>query len=122
MAKKEDPPERIEETSADLPYELQSRLFEQFATFSLGGAGLSITLASSLLQGSPLVWIAIGCFAIAAVQAIAGQQGMIERLFKRTSTRSVIKLSNGICTFLIGMGVGTLTAGAFDAVNAMNAG
>jgi hypothetical protein len=122
MAKKEEAQERIEETNPDLPYELQSRLFEQFATFGLGGAGLSITLASSLLQGSPLVWMATASFAIAAVQALAGQQGMIERLFKRQAARATIKLSNTICAFLIGIGVGTLAAGAFDAVNAAGAG
>ena len=45
MAKRETPElsERIEETSADLAYELQAKLFEQLTTVSLAGLGLTIT-------------------------------------------------------------------------------
>lgn len=108
MAKPENIAERMEETSADLAYELQSRLFEQLATVSLGGAGLAITLAGSILRGSPFVWFAVVEFGIAALCAISAQQGLIGRLFERRNARGPSKLMTSLCMILIGMGVGSL--------------
>ena len=113
MAKKQEAPERINETSADLAYELQSKLFEQLATVSLGGAGLSITLAGSILRGSPLVWISVIEFGIAALIALSASQGLIGHLFDRKPTRKRSTLMTGLCMMLIGMGVGSLGAAVY---------
>lgn len=113
MAKKPPEQERLDEISADLPYELQSRMFEQMMTVSLGGAGLTITLASSLLQGQPLVLIAVVEFGLAAILALAGQSAMIKALFAKQNSRANMKLTTGLCSVLIGMGVGTLGASVF---------
>jgi hypothetical protein len=108
MAKQPPPPERLDEVSADLPYELQNKLFEQMATMSIGGVGLTITLAGTLLEGEPLVWLAVVEFGIAALMAVAAQQSVIAGLFKKTPTRKTATLMTGLCSMLIGMGVGSL--------------
>ena len=113
MAKKQEAPERIEDVSADLAYELQSKLFEQLATVSLGGAGLAITLAGSILRGSPLVWISVVEFGIAALIALSASQGLIGHLFDRKPTRKRSRLMTGLCMMLIGMGVGSLGAAVY---------
>lgn len=108
MAKKEEMPERIKEVSPDLAYELQSRFFDQLATVSLGGAGLTITLAGSLLQGSPLVWISAVEFGIAALMALTAQQNLIGNLYDQKPLRKRSRLMTSLCMLLIGMGVGSL--------------
>lgn len=113
MAKAQQTPERIEETSADLAYELQARLFEQLATVSLGGAGLAITLAGSILRNSPLVWIAVIEFGVAALLAVSAHQGLIGKLFDRKPTRKRSTVMTGVCMMLIGMGVGSLGTAVF---------
>ncbi len=115
MAKTSEAPERIEETSADLAYELQSKLFEQLATVSLGGAGLAITLAGSILRDSPLVWLSVVEFGIGALIALSAHQGLIGRLFDRKPARRRAKTMTSICMMLIGMGVGSLGGAVYFA-------
>jgi hypothetical protein len=47
--------ERLGEVSADLPYELQSKMFDQLTALGLAGAGLTVTLIGSLLRDAPLI-------------------------------------------------------------------
>jgi len=108
MAKLEEPIERIVETSADLAYELQARLFEHLGTMSLGGAGLAITLAGSLLRGSSLVWLAVIEFGLAALIALSAQRALIGRLHARNPARKPANTMTMLCMVLIGMGVGSL--------------
>ncbi|MCX7359204.1 MAG: hypothetical protein NT015_13810 [Alphaproteobacteria bacterium] len=108
MAKKEELPERIKEVSPDLAYELQSRFFDQLATVSLGGAGLTITLAGSLLQGSPLVWISAVEFGVAALMALTAQRNLIGHLYDQKPVRKRSRMMTTLCMLLIGMGVGSL--------------
>ena len=50
--------ERVDEVSAELPYELQSRMFDQLAAVGIGGAGLAVTPIGSLLKTAPrIVWL-----------------------------------------------------------------
>jgi hypothetical protein len=115
MAKAPLQPERIEDTSADLAYELQAKLFEQLATVSLGGAGLAITLAGSILRDSPLVWLSVIEFGIGALLALSAHQGLIGRLFDRKPARKSAKTMTGVCMMLIGMGVGSLGGAVYFA-------
>ena len=102
--------EPVAEVSADLPYELQSKMFDQLANVGVAGAGLVITLAGTLLQGKGLVWIAAVEFALAAVVAFHGQQHLIESLFRRTASQKRSRLATVIAIMLIGMGIGSLGA------------
>lgn len=113
MAKREEAPERINDISADLAYELQSRFFDQLATVSLGGAGLTITLAGSLLRGSPLIWISAVEFGIGALVALTAQQSLIGNLYDRKPTRKRSRSMTMLCMLLIGMGVGSLGAAVY---------
>ncbi|HYD73968.1 MAG TPA: hypothetical protein VEF55_12590 [Candidatus Binatia bacterium] len=108
-----EPPERVEETSADLAYELQAKLFEQLATVSLGGVGLTLTLSGTILSGAQLSWIATAEFAVAALIAIAAQQQLIGSLFERRATRKRSKLMTGLCLLFVGMGSGSLATAIF---------
>lgn len=113
MAKTPETPERVEEVSADLAYELQAKLFEQLATVSLGGAGLAITLAGSILRESPLVWISVVEFGIAALCALSAHRGLIDKLFERRPSRKRSKTLTALCMMLIGMGVGGLAGAVY---------
>jgi len=113
MVKADANDERIEEISSDLAYELQARLFEQLANVNLGGAGLAITLAGSILRGSPLVWISVVEFGIGALVALSAHNGLIGRLFARQRTRGRARLMTMLCMMLIGMGVGSLGAAVY---------
>lgn len=100
--------------SADLPYELQSKLFEQLATLGVAGAGLVITLRGSILQdASPMIWLAAVEFGLAAVLALAAQVGLIEGLFDGTVSRRRSQIMTAAAVVLIGMAVGTLGTSVF---------
>ena len=95
--------------SADLPYELQSKLFEQLATMGIAGAGLVITLRGSILSdASALIWMGAVEFGLAALVALAAQMGLIEGLMARKVSRRQNQMMTILAVILIGMGVGTL--------------
>lgn len=103
--------EPIAEVSADLAYELQAKMFEQLAAISAAGAGLTITLIGSILRGaSPIIWLAVIEFAIAALVALMAQQQLVEGLFSRQATRRKARTMTLITIILIGMGIGSLGA------------
>jgi hypothetical protein len=100
--------------SADLAYELQSKLFEQLATMGVAGAGLVITLRGSILsEASPIIWMGAVEFGLAAMVALAAQIGLIEGLFSRKLSRRPTQLMTILAVVLIGMGVGTLGTSVF---------
>ena len=107
--------ERKEEgISPDLPYELQSKMFDQLAAFSLGGAGLTVTLIGSLLRNAPaVVWLAVVEFAIAALVSMAANINLINALFKGTSSQSKSRMMTAIASVLIGMGIGSLAMSVY---------
>jgi hypothetical protein len=113
MAKPERAPERIEQISPDLPYELQSRLFEQLTTLSLGGVGLTITLSGTILRSEPLTWISTFEFGLAALFALSAQQTLINYIFQRKPVQKRSRVMTVLCTLLIGMGAGSLGAAVF---------
>lgn len=99
--------------SADLPIELQSKLFDQLAAMGVGGAGLVITLAGSLLQGHKLIWMAAAEFGLVAMIAMAGQFHLIEALFHGKPIRKQSRLLTIIAIMLMGMGIGSLGTSVF---------
>ena len=115
MTKREnpEPPERVEETSADLAYELQAKLFEQLTTVSLGGLGLAITLSGTILSGTRLTWMSSLGFAIAALIAISAQQELIDHLFDRRAARTRTKLMMRLCLIFVSMAAGSLATAVF---------
>lgn len=99
--------ERLDEVSADLPYELQSKIFEQTAAGALAGAGLSVTLIGSLLKDAPpTIWGSVACFAAAAYAAGAGNTALVEGLFKRQPTLKASKRYQKLAAMLMGMAIG----------------
>lgn len=115
MAKRETPElsERIEETSADLAYELQAKLFEQLTTVSLAGLGLTITLSGTILSGARLTWMSSVVFGIAALIAISAQQDLIGHLFDRRAVRKRSDLMTRLCLISVGMAAGSLATAVF---------
>jgi uncharacterized membrane protein len=108
-AKPEAPPRDGSDVSADLPYELQSKLFEQLATMGVAGAGLVITLKGSILsEASALIWMGAVEFGLAALVALSAQMGLIEGLMARKVSRRQNQIMTILAVVLIGMGVGTL--------------
>ncbi len=107
-----DPPDQTPvrtDVSADLPFELQSKLFEQLATMGVAGAGLVITLRSSILsEASAIIWLGAVEFGLAAMIALAAQVNLIEELFQRKHARRTTRRMTFLAVLLIGMGVGTL--------------
>jgi len=107
--KPEAPPRDGSDVSADLPYELQSKLFEQLATMGVAGAGLVITLKGSILsEASALIWMGAVEFGLAAMVALSAQMGLIEGLMARKVSRRQNQIMTILAVVLIGMGVGTL--------------
>ena len=103
--------ERVEMVSADLPYELQSKLFDQLATLGVAGAGLTVTLIGSVLSHAPfIIWFAVVAFALSAVLALAGQASLIDALFRRKPSQKSSKTVAGICIFCLSFGIGMLGA------------
>jgi hypothetical protein len=106
--------ERVEEVSADLPYELQSKMFDQLAAVGIGGAGLAVTLIGSLLKTAPpIVWLSVVLFGAAAMFALTGNSHLIDGLFLRRPSLKRSKLYVAIATGLIGMAIGVLSASIF---------
>jgi hypothetical protein len=101
------------DVSADLAFELQSKLFDQLAGMGLAGAGLVITLAGSILQGKPLIWLAAVEFGLVAIVSLTAQQHLIEGIFRRSPTRRRSRIMTGLAILLLGMGVGSLGASVF---------
>jgi hypothetical protein len=106
--------ERLEEVSADLPYELQSKMFDQLAAAGVAGAGLTVTLISSLLSDAPkLVWLPVILFGVAALMATSGNSYLIDGLFRGRPTLRRSKLYVGLSIGLIGMAVGSLSVAVY---------
>lgn len=117
MAPSENSPdagERVQEVSADLPYELQSRIFEQTAAGALAGAGLSVTLIGSVLRDAPpSIWASVVCFAAAAYVASAGNNALVESLFRREPVLKRCKFYQVLAAMLLGMAIGVLSYSVF---------
>ena len=103
----------VDSISGDLPYELQSKLFDQLAAGGIAGAGLTITLVGTILNGSVLIWMSTVEFATAALVALTGQTHMIDGLFDRKPVRKRSKWITAISITLIGMGVGSLATSVY---------
>lgn len=104
------PQERIEEVSADLPYELQSKIFDHTATVAIAGAGLSVTLIGSVLQHAPpTVWISVVAFGAAAYTAGAGNSALVEGLFRRQPTLKRSKNFQALAGMFLGVAIGVLS-------------
>jgi hypothetical protein len=109
-----DADERVNDVSVDLPYELQSKMFDQLATVSVAGAGLAVTLIGSMLKGAPGdVWLSVVFFGLAAVTAVAGNQKLIEGLSKRQPSMQRSRLSIQITMALVGMATGWLSMSVY---------
>ena len=101
-------------TSPDLPFELQSKMFDQLAGISIAGAGLTVTLIGSILKNAPgIVWLAVIYFAIAAIVCITANIGLIEGLFESKDRRKRNKWLTAVAVMLIGMGTGSLGASVY---------
>jgi hypothetical protein len=105
--------EEMEGVSIDVALELQSKVFEQLAAVGLGGAGLVITLAGSILPASPVVWISAVEFGLAAMVALTAQHHLIDAIFRRAPQRRRSRLMTVVAILLIGMGVGSLGTSVF---------
>ncbi len=105
--------EEMEGVSIDVALELQSKMFEQLATVGLGGAGLVITLAGSILPQTPVVWLAAAEFGLGAMAALSAQSHLIDAIFRRAPQRRRSRLMTMIAVVLIGMGVGSLGMSVF---------
>ena len=102
--------ERVEEVSPDLPYELQSKMFDQLATVSVAGAGLSVTLIGSLVRDStPIEWLPVLLFATAAILAVSGNSKLIDALFRKQACLRQSKLYIALAIGLVGMAIGSLS-------------
>lgn len=95
--------------SPDLAYEMQSKMFDQLAAAGVAGAGLTITLVGTILQGSFLVWLATAEFTCAGITALAGQTHLIESLANKKPLWRKSRIISAIAVLLIGMGVGSLS-------------
>ena len=106
--------ERLDQVSADLPYELQSKMFDQLAAVGIAGAGLAVTLIGSLLRNAPaIVWMPVILFGLAALFAISGNSHLIDGLFRRRATLRRSKLYVAAAVGLIGMAIGSLSMSVY---------
>lgn len=106
--------ERIEEISPDLPYELQSKMFDQLTGVGLAGAGVTITLIGSILRDAgPAVWIAAIEFGIGALLAVSGNVSLIDKLYQKQPTHRRSKIMTLVSVAFIGMGIGSLGMSVF---------
>ena len=104
----EDEKAALQTISSDLPYELQSKMFEQLAAAGVAGAGLTITLVGTILEGSFLIWLATIEFAHAGMVALSGQKQLIEGIAANQPLWRKTRVITVIAVLLIGMGVGSL--------------
>lgn len=108
--------EPLDQVSADLPYELQSKMFDQLATVGIAGVGLSVTLIGSLLRDSPpMVWATVVAFGMAAMTAVSGNIRLIESLRRRRPALKASKTQTGLAMGLIGAGIGFLSMEVYSA-------
>jgi hypothetical protein len=106
--------ERHADVSADLPYELQSKMFDQLAAVSVGGAGLTVTLIGSLLRDAPpVVWLPVILFGTAALLAVTGNIKLIDGLFAKQPTLVRSKIYTTLAVALIGMAIGALSMSVY---------
>jgi len=106
--------ERPEDVPRDLPYALQSKMFDQLATVSLGGAGLTVTLIGSLLRDAPAgVWVAVALFVTSAMVAISGNSKLIDGLFRRQPILQRSKIHVAVCVAMIGLAIGILSMSVY---------
>lgn len=100
--------------SADLPYELQSKMFDQLAALGIGGAGLTVTLIGSVLRGAPsAVWLPVVAFAFAAMFAVTGNIKLIDGLFESRPTLVRSKIYTAVTVALIGIAIGALSMSVY---------
>jgi len=103
--------EEVGAVSPDLPYELQSKMFDQLATLGVAGAGLTVTLIGSVLSDAPFfIWFAAVAFTVAAVSALAGQSYLIDSLFRRKPSQKRSSIMTAISIAMIGFAIGMLGA------------
>lgn len=101
---------RVHETSPDLAYELQSKMFDQLATVAIAGAGLAVTLIGSMLRNAPNhVWLSVILFGLAAVAAISGNQKLVDGLIRQEPRLQRSKRDLQIVLMLVGMAIGSLS-------------
>lgn len=106
--------ERVDDTSVDLAYELQSKMFDQLATVGVAGAGLAVTLIGSMLRDAPSdVWFSVFLFVLAAVTAISGNQRLVDGLTKRQPCMQRSKRDVQIALMLIGIAIGWLSMSVY---------
>jgi hypothetical protein len=106
--------ERHAEVSSDLPYELQSKMFDQLAAVSVGGAALTVTLIGSLLRDAPpVVWLPVILFGTAALLAVSGNIKLIDGLFAKRPTFIRSKIYTTLAVMLIGMAIGALSMSVY---------
>jgi len=106
--------ERLDDVSADLPYELQSKMFDQLAGLAVAGAGLTVTLIGSLLrEAPPVVWLAVVEFAAAAFVAITGNNQLIDGLFRKKPALRRGRVMTLASLGLIGMAIGSLSMSVY---------
>ena len=114
--------ERLDAVSADLPLELQSKIFDQLATVSIAGAGLSATLIGSILaDADPFVWLSVIFFGLAAITALSSNIRLIDGVFRRRPVLKRSKLDVQIAMGLIGVAIGILSMSIYDKGNRANA-
>jgi hypothetical protein len=102
--------ESVDGLSVDLAYELQSKMFDQLATVSLAGAGLTVTLVGSVLRDAPRdVWLSVVLFVMAAVTAVGGNQKLIDSLSRRQPSMRRSKRDVQIALTFIGVAIGWLS-------------
>jgi hypothetical protein len=106
--------EDVSRVSADLPYELQSKMFDQLAALGLGGAALTVTLIGSVLRGaSPVIWLPVIAFGLAAMFAVTGNIRLIDGLFGGRPTFVRSKIYTAVTVALIGVALGALCMGVY---------
>jgi hypothetical protein len=106
--------ERHADVSADLPYELQSKMFDQLAAVSVAGAALTVTLIGSLLRDAPpMVWLPVILFGTAALLAVSGNIKLIDGLFAKRPTFVRSKVYTTLAVVLIGMAIGALSMSVY---------
>jgi hypothetical protein len=89
-------------------------MLDQLAAAGIAGAGLVITLRSSILaDASPIIWLGAIEFGIAALIATVGQIHFIEGLFCRKHNRTYTRNLTLAALVFISMGIGTLGTSVF---------